>query len=52
MKEHPPSRAEALRLMAKHPNLLRRPLWLHGDEVIFGWDEERYRQWASKKPRQ
>jgi len=26
MKESPPSRAEALKLMSQHPNLIRRPL--------------------------
>jgi arsenate reductase-like glutaredoxin family protein len=44
MKEHPPSRAEAIKLMAKEPNLIRRPLLLRGPQIIFGFDEEAYRQ--------
>lgn len=32
MKESPPSRQEAIRLMAAHPNLIRRPLAVKGGE--------------------
>jgi arsenate reductase (glutaredoxin) len=44
MKEHPPSRAEAIQLMAKEPNLIRRPLLVRGGRIIFGFDEETYRK--------
>lgn len=44
MKEHPPSRAEAIRLMAKEPNLIRRPLLIRGGQIIFGFDEDAYRK--------
>ena len=44
MKKHPPSRAEAIKLMAKEPNLIRRPLIVRGKQVIFGFDEEAYRK--------
>lgn len=44
MKEHPPSRAEAIRLMAKEPNLIRRPLLVRGEKIVFGLDEEAYRE--------
>lgn len=44
MKEHPPSRAEAIRLMAKEPNLIRRPLVIRGSEMIMGFDEEAYKK--------
>jgi arsenate reductase (glutaredoxin) len=40
MKENPPSRAEAIRLMAKEPNLIRRPVILAGGRVVLGFDEE------------
>ena len=40
MKEHPPARAEALALMAAHPNLIRRPLLVKGREIVFGFDAE------------
>jgi arsenate reductase-like glutaredoxin family protein len=43
MKEHPPSRAEAIKLMAKEPNLIRRPIVLQGSQMILGFDEESYR---------
>ena len=43
MKENPPSRAEAIKLMAKEPNLIRRPLLIRGSRIIFGFDEAAYR---------
>jgi arsenate reductase-like glutaredoxin family protein len=39
MKDHPPSRAEALRLMAENPNLIRRPILVKGREIVLGFDE-------------
>jgi arsenate reductase-like glutaredoxin family protein len=44
MKEHPPSRAEAIELMAKEPNLIRRPIVVQGSQMIVGLDEEYYRK--------
>ena len=44
MKEHPPSRAEAIKLMAKEPNLIRRPLLVRGGKIVLGFDEEAYRE--------
>jgi arsenate reductase-like glutaredoxin family protein len=40
MKENPPSRAEAIRMMAEEPNLIRRPVILAGGRVVLGFDEE------------
>jgi arsenate reductase len=40
MKKNPPSRAEAIRMMAKEPNLIRRPVILAGGRVVLGFDEE------------
>ncbi len=40
MKQNPPSRAEALRLMAQEPNLIRRPIVLRGRQIVLGYDEE------------
>ena len=40
MKEHPPSRAEALKLMAATPNLIRRPVIIAGKQIILGYDED------------
>jgi len=46
MAEHPPLREEALKLMAKTPNLIRRPLLVHGSQIIIGFDEAAYRKLA------
>jgi arsenate reductase (glutaredoxin) len=40
MKEDPPSRREAIRLMAKEPNLIRRPVVVAGGRVVVGFDED------------
>jgi arsenate reductase-like glutaredoxin family protein len=39
MKESPPSRAEALELMAAHPNLIKRPILVKGGEIVLGFQE-------------
>ena len=36
MKESPPSRREALKLMSENPNLIKRPILVDGAEVKFG----------------
>ena len=43
MKENPPSRAEAIRLMAAHPNLIKRPILINGPKIAFGFDEDQFR---------
>ena len=40
MAENPPSPAETIRLMAKNPNLIRRPIVVRGREKIVGFDEK------------
>lgn len=40
MKENPPPREEALRMMSENPNLIRRPILVKGSQVILGYDEE------------
>ncbi len=40
MGEEPPSRREAIRLMAKNPNLIRRPVVVAGGRVVLGFDEK------------
>jgi arsenate reductase-like glutaredoxin family protein len=44
MKEHPPARAEAIKLLAKNPNLIRRPVVLRGSEMVLGFDEEAFKK--------
>ncbi len=46
MKEKPPSRAEALRLMAQDPNLIRRPLLVKGKRVVAGFAPEEFERLA------
>jgi arsenate reductase-like glutaredoxin family protein len=41
-KENPPSRTEAIRLMAKHPNLIKRPILVSGSKVAIGFDEKAF----------
>jgi arsenate reductase-like glutaredoxin family protein len=40
MRDHPPPRAEALRLMSENPNLIKRPILVKGREIVLGFDEE------------
>ena len=39
MKEAPPSPEETIRLMAKEPNLIRRPIVARGAQRVIGYDE-------------
>jgi arsenate reductase-like glutaredoxin family protein len=38
MKEAPPPRDEALRLMSENPNLIRRPILVKGGQILLGLD--------------
>ena len=38
MKEHPPARAEALKLMSENPNLIKRPILVDGKRITLGSD--------------
>jgi Spx/MgsR family transcriptional regulator len=40
MKLNPPTRREAIKMMAKEPNLIRRPVVVAGGRVVLGFDEE------------
>lgn len=40
MKQHSPTREDALRLMAAEPNLIRRPIVIRGGQMVLGYDEE------------
>ena len=47
MKEHPPSRAEAIKLMADNPNLIRRPILIKGGKMAVGFDEKKFSEVAT-----
>jgi len=44
MREHPPSRTEAIRLMAIEPNLIRRPVVIRDSQMVLGFDEEAFKK--------
>lgn len=44
LKQNPPSREEAIALMAENANLVRRPLLVTDQETVFGADEAAYRR--------
>ena len=44
MKANPPSREEAIRLMSKHPNLIRRPVLVNRQKIALGFDEAEFRE--------
>ena len=39
LRDHPPSRREAIGLMARNPRLIRRPVIVAGARVVIGYDE-------------
>lgn len=39
-KQTPPAKAEAIQLMAKEPNLIKRPLLVKGAQRVFGFDAD------------
>ena len=44
MNDRPPSRADAIRLMAQEPNLIRRPIVIRGSQMVLGFDEQAYKK--------
>jgi arsenate reductase-like glutaredoxin family protein len=48
MKDHPPTRAEAVKLMSREPNLIKRPLLIRGQRVVYGFDEDGFRSLVTK----
>jgi arsenate reductase-like glutaredoxin family protein len=44
MKESPPSRSEAIALMAQHPNLIKRPILVKGKQILLGFNPEEMRK--------
>ena len=48
MKTNPPSRAEAVKLMSQHPNLIRRPILVQGSKIVLGFDEDQFRELSGR----
>jgi arsenate reductase (glutaredoxin) len=44
MAEKVPTRAEAIRLMSRNPNLIKRPVVVRGEQIVLGLDEAAYRK--------
>jgi Spx/MgsR family transcriptional regulator len=44
MKQKPPSKEEAIKLMLKDPNLLKRPVIIKGKKKLTGFNEAEVRQ--------
>jgi arsenate reductase (glutaredoxin) len=42
MAKKTPSREEAIRLLSKNPNLIKRPIAVRGDEIVLGFDVTAY----------
>jgi arsenate reductase-like glutaredoxin family protein len=40
MKQTPPPRSEAIRMMAETPNLIRRPVIIGGGRIVLGFDKK------------
>ena len=38
----PKSKKEAIDLMMEQPNLIKRPIFIKGSKVVFGFDKEKY----------
>jgi arsenate reductase-like glutaredoxin family protein len=44
MGEKVPTKADAIRLMSKNPNLIKRPVVVRGAQIVVGLDEVAYRR--------
>jgi arsenate reductase (glutaredoxin) len=44
MKESPPPRGEAMKLMSENPNLIRRPILVAGQKYFIGFDEKAWKE--------
>jgi arsenate reductase-like glutaredoxin family protein len=42
MAQKSPSREEAVRLMSKNPNLIKRPIAIRGEKMVLGFDVPAY----------
>jgi arsenate reductase (glutaredoxin) len=42
-KSQPPTKAQAIKLMARDPNLIKRPITIKGDTKVHGFDQAKLR---------
>jgi Spx/MgsR family transcriptional regulator len=45
MKQKPPSKDEAIRIMLKDANLLKRPVFIKGRKKLTGFNETQIKEW-------
>jgi arsenate reductase-like glutaredoxin family protein len=46
-KQQPPTKAQAIELMARDPNLIKRPIAMKGDTKVLGFDQAKLRALVS-----
>jgi arsenate reductase-like glutaredoxin family protein len=46
-KQQPPTRAQAIELMVRDPNLIKRPIAVKGDTKVLGFDQAKLRALVS-----
>ena len=39
----PKSKKQAIDMMMENPNLIRRPIFIKGSKVVFGFDKEKFK---------
>jgi arsenate reductase-like glutaredoxin family protein len=39
----PKSKKQAIDMMIENPNLIRRPIFIRGSKVVFGFDKEKFK---------
>ncbi|MCF7840660.1 MAG: hypothetical protein K9N22_07780 [Candidatus Marinimicrobia bacterium] len=42
MSQNLPAKAEAIDIMLQDPNLIKRPIIIRGETVVFGFNEDEY----------
>jgi arsenate reductase-like glutaredoxin family protein len=48
-KKQPPTKTQAIKLMAKDPNLIKRPITVKGDTKVLGFDQAKLRALVASK---
>ena len=49
LARNPPTRREAIRMMAKEPSLIRRPVIVAGGRVVLGFDEKGMARFSARR---